>query len=172
MELLQQVYDLAYFEKSQRPFVGRKQDIWALDMRVPLSRSEFLKPIALYMLDALDVAGVHQVAGRGFGAYGLVGAMAALGTGITAAFVRDEPKTYGFGELIEGPLQADQPVALVDDLLNTGTSAVRTATLLRERGFRVDRIHVVFRYSWNLNASILPSAGLGCSPMAIIRRQR
>ena len=51
--------------------------------------------------------------------------------------VRKAEKTHGTGRRIEGFLQADAPVVIVDDVCTTGASTVNAIEAAREAGMRV-----------------------------------
>jgi orotate phosphoribosyltransferase len=53
---------------------------------------------------------------------------------LRAFTVRKEAKQHGAGRLIEGPFQAGDRVAIVEDVITTGTSALRAAEAVRSAG--------------------------------------
>jgi orotate phosphoribosyltransferase len=53
---------------------------------------------------------------------------------IRAFTVRKEPKSHGTGQLIEGPFSPGDRVAVVEDVITTGASALRAATAIRSNG--------------------------------------
>jgi orotate phosphoribosyltransferase len=53
---------------------------------------------------------------------------------LRAFTVRKEAKQHGAGRLIEGPFQAGDRVAIVEDVITTGTSALRAAEAVRNAG--------------------------------------
>ena len=57
-----------------------------------------------------------------------------LATGLPAAFVRKEAKTYGTAKLAEGAGIAGRRVLIVEDIVTTGGQVVLSARDLRERG--------------------------------------
>ena len=88
--------------------------------------------------------GVDRLAGVELGAVPLVVA-ASLATGLPYVIVRKSAKDYGSsaGENIEGKLNAGETVVLVEDVVTTGTQAVRAAGHLREAGVEVAAIVAV-----------------------------
>lgn len=63
-----------------------------------------------------------------------------LVTGIPAAFVRKEAKTYGTAKLAEGAAVAGRQVLIIEDVITTGGQAAISAAQLRERGATVDTV--------------------------------
>jgi orotate phosphoribosyltransferase len=172
-EVLSQVYKLALFEGPQlphRPAPGARAIRWALDLRLPLSHAEFLRPIATEMIKDLTDAGIVQVAGYGYGAYSLTGAITALGPGFTGALVRESAKPYGFRRVIEGDLQRHKRVIVIDDLLINGRSALLAADALRNEGFLVTGVFTIFRLAGCRGRRALRQAGLGHRCLATLCR--
>ncbi len=63
-------------------------------------------------------------------------------------YIRTEAKSHGMGKQIEGKLSTKQKVVLVEDLISTGTSAIRAAKVLREAGAEVLGVVAVFSYAF------------------------
>src|SRR5439155_26444690 len=53
---------------------------------------------------------------------------------LRAFTVRKEAKAHGTGKLIEGPYHEGDVVAIVDDVITTGASALRAADAVRAAG--------------------------------------
>src|ERR671920_65977 len=87
---------------------------------------------------------VERLAGVELGAVPLVVA-AALATGLPYVIVRKSAKEHGSsaGRSIEGNIEKGQRVALVEDVVTTGTQAVRAAKKLEEAGAEVARVVTV-----------------------------
>jgi orotate phosphoribosyltransferase len=172
-DVLRQAYDMAIFAGDRLPHrsaAGRRAPQWALDMRLPLSRSELLRPIATEMIKDLSQVGAVQVAGYGYGAYALTAAIVALAPGFTGALIRDSAKPYGFRKIVEGDIRPQERVIVIDDLLGTGRSALRAAAALRSEGFRPTGVFTVFRFSWTPGREALHQAGLGHRCLGTLRR--
>jgi orotate phosphoribosyltransferase len=88
--------------------------------------------------------GVERLAGVELGAVPLVVATS-LATGLPYVIVRKAAKEHGSsaGETIEGNLTRGETVALIEDVVTTGTQAVRAAGRLREAGAEVAAIVAV-----------------------------
>lgn len=91
-------------------------------------------------VSALDAAGwnVDAVGGLTLGAdpvsYAIAYASTLVGTPIRAFTVRKEPKAHGTGRLIEGPFREGDRVAVVEDVITTGGSALRAAQAVHDAG--------------------------------------
>src|SRR5215212_7107335 len=88
--------------------------------------------------------GVERLAGVELGAVPLVVATA-LATGLPYVIVRKSAKDYGSsaGRNIEGNLYRGESVALLEDVVTTGTQAVRAARNLEQAGVEVVTIVAV-----------------------------
>ena len=82
--------------------------------------------------------GVERLAGVELGAVPLVVATA-LATGLPYVIVRKSAKEHGSsaGQSIEGNLEEGETVVLIEDVVTTGTQAIRAAERLRETGVEV-----------------------------------
>lgn len=86
--------------------------------------------------------GVDRLAGVELGAVPLVVA-AALSTGLPYVIVRKSEKEYGTGKGVEGNFEPGERVALIEDVVTTGTQAVKAARRLSEAGAEVVKISAV-----------------------------
>jgi orotate phosphoribosyltransferase len=149
--------DTEYLTDPQGRSIG-----WLLDTRMPMLRSETFREVGEVLAERLHAHGVSQVVGYGFGSYALVGAvLSARRSGrFVGGFVRDKNKPHGRHRLVEGPLDRAIPVAILDDILNSGRSALRTVSLLRHEGYIVAGIATLFNFAWSQGRSRLESEGI------------
>jgi orotate phosphoribosyltransferase len=63
-----------------------------------------------------------------------------LASGLPSAYVRSHRKGYGTGKLLEGRLEPDDKVVLVEDVVTTGGQAIEAARALRDAGADVLRV--------------------------------
>jgi orotate phosphoribosyltransferase len=98
--------------------------------------------------------GVQRLAGVELGAVPLAVA-ASLETGLPYVIVRRTAKDYGTGRAVEGRLPAGERVALIEDVVTTGTQAVRAAERLVEAGVEVAGILAVLDRRENARESHL-----------------
>jgi orotate phosphoribosyltransferase len=115
-----------------------------IDARLTTMSPEGLALIGPLGLGALRQAGwyVHAVGGLTLGAdpiaYAISYASALDGTGLIRAFtVRKEAKRHGTGQLIEGPFRTGDRVAVVEDVITTGGSALRAAEAIHAAGGQI-----------------------------------
>ncbi len=66
--------------------------------------------------------------------YAIAFASADTTTPLRAFSVRKEAKLYGTGKLIEGPFQSGDRVAVIEDVITTGGSALRAVEAIRAGG--------------------------------------
>jgi orotate phosphoribosyltransferase len=119
---------------------GRHSTLY-IDARLTTMSPEGLALIGPLGLAAVRDAGwdVDAVGGLTLGAdpiaYAISYASAQAGGAPLRAFtVRKEAKAHGTGRLIEGPFRAGDRVAVVEDVITTGGSALRAAEAVRAAG--------------------------------------
>jgi orotate phosphoribosyltransferase len=124
---------------------------WLLDTRIPMLDGRLFAEVGSVIAERLSSKGVHQVAGYGFGAYSMVCAVLSsdVSTPFAGGFVREHRKPHGRRRLVEGPLDRTRPVVLLDDILNSGRSACRALSLLRNDGFNVVGVMTLFNFTWS-----------------------
>ena len=118
---------------------GRESSLY-IDARLTTMSPEGLVLIGQLGLRALDQSGwnVQSVGGLTLGADPVAYAIAytsGLSTRSVRAFtVRKEAKSHGTAQLIEGPFIPGDRVAIVEDVITTGASALRAASAVRLSG--------------------------------------
>jgi orotate phosphoribosyltransferase len=94
-------------------------------------------PLALAALRDVDWR-VQAVGGLTLGAdpisYAIAYASAETASPLRAFTVRKEAKAHGTGRLIEGPFHAGDRVAVIEDVITTGGSALRAVEAVRAAG--------------------------------------
>ncbi len=103
-------------------------------------------------------AGTEVLAGLELGGVPVVTALSSV-SGLPAAFVRKEAKTYGTARLAEGTDVAGRRCLVVEDVITTGGQVVQSAGDLRDRGAVVDTVLCVIDRSGGDHAK-LTDAGL------------
>lgn len=152
VDLGRRLYEQALVRREQELITDpRGQPIgWLLDTRIPMLDGRVFNEVGNVLADRLRSRDVHQVAGYGFGAYSMVCAvLAADGAPFAGGFVREHRKPHGRRRLVEGPLDRSRPVVLLDDILNSGRSASRALSLLRNDGFNVVGVLTLFNFTWS-----------------------
>lgn len=80
--------------------------------------------------------------------------------GLPMGYVRSGSKDHGRQNQIEGKLLPGQKVVIVEDLISTGGSVIKTADALREAGAVVLGIASIFTYGMQKGLDALAAAGL------------
>lgn len=165
VELGRRLYDRALIRREDELITDpRGQPIgWLLDTRVPMLNGELFREVGAVLADRLRERGVSQVVGYGFGAYPLVCSVLSVSDGeegFSGGLVRDERKEHGRRRLVEGPIDPDAPVVLLDDIINSGRSASRALLLLRREGLDVVGLLTLFNFTWSSGQSRIEAEGV------------
>jgi len=143
---------------------------WVLDCRHGLGNAVFARDISSLLLGELQGLGIRQIVGRGFGAYILIGAMLALRGDLSGGLLRERGKSYGRGRILEGDLNRDEPVCVVDDIINSGRTACRTVDLLHREGYLTTAHISVFCFDWGVGCIELQRRGVQCKWLATVSK--
>ena len=164
VDLGRQLYNHALVKSEQEEITDpRGQPIgWLLDTRIPMLNGHIMPEVGRVLSDRLMLKGVDQVVGFGFGSYALVASVVAAGSNppFMGGFVREQRKPHGRKRLVEGPLVREKPVVLLDDILNSGRSAQKAITLLKQDGFNVVGMMTLFNFTWSGGRPKLEKQGL------------
>jgi orotate phosphoribosyltransferase len=138
---------------TQKPFTwssGWKSPIYC-DNRLSLSypdartaiRNSLVSVIKENFHSAESIAGVATA--------GIAqGALVADQLSLPFLYVRPKPKDHGMENLIEGKITKGQKVVVVEDLISTGGSSLKTVAALRESGFQVLGMISIFNYGFDI----------------------
>lgn len=122
---------------------------WLIDMRRIFLNADTLDVVADLFWDHYQDKGPIQVAGMEVAAVPLVTALIlkakARGIATNGLLVRKERKTTGAAQLVEG-VPNGNPVILVDDLVNSGSSLEKAIVSLQQSSATVAGIFVVIDY--------------------------
>ena len=129
---------------------GWKSPIYC-DNRVSLSHPGLRSTIRDYLSEIVTknfeaVNGVAGVATAGIPQ----GALVADKLALPFVYVRSKPKGHGMENLIEGRLQDNQSLAVVEDLISTGGSSLKAVEALRAEGAEVQVLLSIFNYGFEL----------------------
>jgi orotate phosphoribosyltransferase len=126
--------------RGQFTLASGRQSTLYIDARLTTMSPDGLALIGPLALDALHGSGwkIDAVGGLTLGAdpvsYAIAYASALAGAPLRAFTVRKEAKAHGTGRLIEGPFREGDHVAVVEDVITTGGSALRAAEAIRAAG--------------------------------------
>lgn len=164
VELGRRLYERALVRREEELITDpRGQPIgWLLDTRVPMLDGELFTEVGEVLAERLHQRDVRQVVGFGFGAHPLVCSVLAAEAGdqFRGGLVREERKEHGRRRLVEGPIDSDEPVVMLDDIINSGRSASAALTLLRRAGFTVNGLLTLFNFTWSSGQERLKAEGL------------
>jgi len=111
--------------------------------------------------DNIDVVAGGETAGIPYAAF------IAVALGKPMVYVRKEPKGFGRMAQIEGALEDNAKVLLVEDLTTDAGSKVRFIDALREAGATVEHTYVVFHYGIFAEAwETMENLGVGLHALA------
>ena len=79
--------------------------------------------------------------------------------GLPMGYVRDESKSHGRNNRIEGRMEPGTKVVVVEDLISTGGSAIDVVEALREAGAEVLGIVSIFTYGMKKGLERIAAAG-------------
>jgi len=89
------------------------------------------------------------IAGVATGAIGL-GALVADYMGLPFIYVRPEPKSHGRQNQIEGFLEPNQTVVVIEDLISTGKSSLNAVDALEAAGANIKGMLAIFTYGFDV----------------------
>ncbi|NJB70701.1 orotate phosphoribosyltransferase [Saonia flava] len=89
------------------------------------------------------------IAGVATGAIG-IGMLVAEYLGLPFIYVRPEPKSHGRQNQIEGYLEANQTVVVIEDLISTGKSSLNAVDALKESGAIIKGMVAIFTYGFDI----------------------
>ncbi|PIR86569.1 hypothetical protein COU13_00375, partial [Candidatus Kaiserbacteria bacterium CG10_big_fil_rev_8_21_14_0_10_43_70] len=129
----------------------RKTDGWIFDFRRVLTQAPILSLIGdifweqhkdkyPFQLGSIEVAGIPLVVG-------ITQRMHEKGVPyVSYFFIRKSRKKDGLMRMIEGRVQENRKIILVDDIMNSGKSFIRQVETLEELGHKVDSVWSILRF--------------------------
>ncbi|MEB2285647.1 MAG: orotate phosphoribosyltransferase [Polyangiaceae bacterium UTPRO1] len=146
--LLEMLAARAYQYRPERPFTlssGALSDYY-LDARVVTWDPEAKPLIGRLVFEAIG-GRADAVGGLTLGADPIAGAVAyysqTVGAPIRAFTVRKQAKAHGMARAIEGAIRSGDRVAIVDDVVTTGTSTLDAIDRCREAGHAITAIVIL-----------------------------
>ncbi len=89
------------------------------------------------------------IAGVATGAIG-IGMLVAEYLGLPFIYVRPEPKSHGRQNQIEGRLEENQNVVVIEDLISTGKSSLNAVDALESHGAKIKGMVAIFTYGFDV----------------------
>lgn len=138
---------------TRKPFIwssGWKSPIYC-DNRLSLSYPQVRSAIKEGLVNAIKENFFTAEAIAGVATAGIAqGALVAEAMNLPFLYVRPKPKDHGMENLIEGKITRGQKVVVVEDLVSTGGSSLKTVAALREAGFKVLGMISIFNYGFDI----------------------
>ena len=136
-----------------KPFTwssGWKSPIYC-DNRLSLSYPEVREVIKRGLVDAIKENFFTAESIAGVATAGIAqGALVADAMNLPFLYVRPKPKDHGMENLIEGKITKGQKVVVIEDLVSTGGSSLKTVAALRDAGFKVLGMVSIFNYGFDI----------------------
>lgn len=89
-----------------------------------------------------------------------IGALVADVLGLPFIYVRAKPKGHGLENLIEGDLEPNKKVVIIEDLVSTGISSLKAAEAVNNFGGNVVGMVAIFTYNFPLAQENFKKAGI------------
>ena len=126
-KILEKCKELDALKFGEFTLVSGAKSSYYFDGRLLTMSPEGSNLVAQALLPAIRASGAQAVGGPAVAAVPMVTGIAMLsgqdgGRPVPGFFVRPQAKDHGMGKLIEGPLPAGVPVAIVDDACSTAGS--------------------------------------------------
>ncbi len=125
---------------------GARPLTWIFDFRNVMGDAEFLHAYANDFWDTYDAEYPFQVCGMETAGYPLVTAIVMKGKergkSVSGLYLRKSRKKYGLMRALEGA-QANTPVIVVDDLVNTGQSLEKMLSVLADAHLTVSHLFTI-----------------------------
>ncbi len=139
--------------RPENPFTwasGWKSPIYC-DNRIVLSYPQIRNFVRQEMARQLeDLYGKPDViAGVATGAIG-IGILVAEYLGLPFVYVRPEPKSHGRQNQIEGYLEPNSSVVVIEDLISTGKSSLNAVRALQEAEAQIKGMVAIFSYGFDV----------------------
>ncbi len=155
MALKKSIENEAFVRSSTQRIISHaessRESKWLFDLRaILLNPAVFEHVSALFweshgtteiQIGGIETAGIPLVAGlvqSGYRDYGQAH--------VTGFFIRKSRKKEGLTKMIEGTIQKDVPIVLVDDLVNSGKSLMRQVEIIEALGLKVQAIWTLIRF--------------------------
>jgi orotate phosphoribosyltransferase len=139
-ELAKRVKETAYLEGDFTLRSGKKSKYY-MDKYLFETQPDILKALGVEFAKYVT-SDVTLIAGAELGGVALAAATA-MHTGKKWIIVRNSKKDYGTSKMIEGVLEKDDIVLLVEDIATTGGQVLEAAKIITEAGAKVKNIVAV-----------------------------
>ena len=141
-QILEKCKELDALKFGEFKLVSGATSSYYFDGRLLTMSPDGANLVARALLPAIRASGAVAVGGPAVAAVPMVTEIAMLsgqdgGRPVPGFFVRPQVKDHGMGKLIEGPLPAGAPVAIVDDACSTAGSLYQAIDAVKAAGHEV-----------------------------------
>jgi orotate phosphoribosyltransferase len=144
-----------------KPFIwasGKESPIYC-DNRLTLSYPEVREAICDEFIEKIKVNYPNAEAIAGVATGGIAhGMLVANRLGLPFVYVRDKPKGHGRENMVEGFLEKNTKVVVIEDLISTGGSSLKSVEALREYGVEVLGLLAIYTYNFQQASDAFQSA--------------
>jgi len=139
---------------------GLKSPVYT-DNRLTLSYTSIRKMIIEAFNGKINQLDYKPTAVAGVATAGIPhGVLLAESQNLPFFYVRNSPKEHGLGKQIEGRLEMEWQVLVVEDLVSTGKSSLNVVKAIRNAGSYVDYVFSVFDYGFSKTQEIFSHEGI------------
>lgn len=161
-QLVQLLATLSYRKGTFRLASGRESDFY-VDVKQTVMRADGARAIGELLCDRLQAHDIEMVGGMAVGAVPLVSvalsAAAHRDYALDGFFVRKEVKDHGTSQKLDGRFRPGARIALVEDVVTTGTSTLAAIDAVEAGGGKVVLIVTVVDREENDGAAALAARG-------------
>ena len=154
------ILEQAWVQGDQETVISKNgsKSKWIMDLRRIFLNPESLDMIAEVFWERMRMFGKFQLGGQELSSVPLITAIALKakqnGVIINSFIIRKKRKAYGLGKQLEGVL-TDDPVILVDDLMNSGQSLQTMCDIMKEKGKSVRAFLTLVDFESPVGASVI-----------------
>tara|TARA_B100001057_G_C22796092_1_gene929667 strand:+ start:1156 stop:1686 length:531 start_codon:yes stop_codon:yes gene_type:complete len=120
---------------------GKKSNIY-IDLRLLLNEPILTKEISILLKEKIIYCDNMKICGIPYGAIPYACCISTT-YNIPQIMIRKEQKNYGTKKLIEGVLNENDNIVLIEDIITTGSSLYNTIKTLEENNIKIHQILVI-----------------------------
>ena len=135
--LAKRIADVAVLRGEFTLRSGRKSDYY-IDKYLFTTQPDILAELGKMLAERVP-SGTTRLAGAELGGIPLVSA-ASMASGLPCVFVRNAKKDYGTAKQLEGKIEANDKVVIVEDVATTGGQAIEAAKVITNVGAEIVKI--------------------------------
>lgn len=127
--------------------VQSKNPMWVMNFKTLSTDKRFLESFVAIFEERFKDVSELQVCGMESGALPFIAALSLLSPRCKNAFyIRKSAKKSDLAKTIEGVIQKDLPIIIIDDILNSGNTVKKQTVVLEEQGFIPHAVFSILRF--------------------------